>query len=368
MDVYDLKACYLLGFHAGALSPAMKLEFGDFTSHISQTDALYAITPLKSSIKRLIKDRGGNKLNSKLDEIYSIFERLKKGQYETRSEANSLYYHLEDLCKEVEMGVSEFADGSLKNGALQTYLAGRYLASWSYRLEGPVTLNPDNETAIVSTFTAAGFEKAAALARSTNEEMKSGESIYSGKIDTIHSTIINQLNARITLHCLAGSTSINTVSGLRDFTTFEVETGLKLGPPEIPIAIAFIDIDDFKAINTEIGHDAADLVIKEIASRLEKALIGRADVYHRSGDEFLAVFLNTTSDEAAAVLKRAKGSYIEKEAINVNDRENEVTITAGIAMYPDDGLELELITGLANKAMLKGKESAGVSQIVVHRD
>ncbi|MET0155479.1 MAG: diguanylate cyclase [Rickettsiales bacterium] len=70
------------------------------------------------------------------------------------------------------------------------------------------------------------------------------------------------------------------------------------GEGDCPLCLAFIDIDNFKAINTEICHDKADLVIIELSKILGELLVGRGKLYHRSGDGFLVCLHNSDGNEA----------------------------------------------------------------------
>lgn len=91
--------------------------------------------------------------------------------------------------------------------------------------------------------------------------------------------------------------------GLRDELTKAAQRGDR---EFFPLAIVFIDIDHFKAINDGHGHDVGDLVIKEFADVISKA-IERDDICARwGGEEFLLIFPATVAADAQAIAERLR--------------------------------------------------------------
>ena len=144
-------------------------------------------------------------------------------------------------------------------------------------------------------------------------------------------------------------------------------------------AVLFIDLDNFKLINDTIGHQAADDVLRQLASSLN-ALIrtdDTVDLYHDDdpdstatisiepvgdavlsrlgGDEFIVLLPDTRDRFAAGTVARRILAHFE-QAISVDDHEVFVTASIGIATYPEDGLTTEILIRNADTAMYHAKQ------------
>ena len=124
-----------------------------------------------------------------------------------------------------------------------------------------------------------------------------------------------------------------------------------------PLAVLFLDVDGFKAVNDSLGHAAGDALLRSIAARL-KAALRRSDTVSRySGDEFVVVLPEMEqSDDAALVAKKlvraASGPH------RIDSRNVTVTASVGIALYPDDGREAETLIRNADTAMYYAKRTS----------
>ncbi|MGM0603474.1 MAG: diguanylate cyclase domain-containing protein [Bacillota bacterium] len=121
------------------------------------------------------------------------------------------------------------------------------------------------------------------------------------------------------------------------------------------IGVIFIDIDDFKAVNDNFGHDVGDKVLKSIASRIKNSLKEKDLKARMGGDEFIIAIADLNSrDKIIKIAERLidglkKPLVIENEKISVN-------VSAGISIYPDDSKELETLIKYADTAMYKAKK------------
>lgn len=121
-------------------------------------------------------------------------------------------------------------------------------------------------------------------------------------------------------------------------------------------AVLFVDIDGFKPVNDELGHQAGDDILRQIASRLQSCL-RRCDVVARvGGDEFviqLADVKNKTGAETVAL------NAIDAVSMpfDCNGVAAKVGASVGIAIYPDDGDDVDTLIGKADHAMYAAKKS-----------
>ncbi len=121
------------------------------------------------------------------------------------------------------------------------------------------------------------------------------------------------------------------------------------------LALFFLDLDGFKTINDDYGHEAGDEVLKITAKRLLTCIRDIDTVCRLGGDEFAIVMgsINTHADSSLVA---------EKIILNVNKpialqdgRECSVGVSMGIAIYPDDAVEIDRLMSAADKAMYESK-------------
>jgi diguanylate cyclase (GGDEF)-like protein len=124
------------------------------------------------------------------------------------------------------------------------------------------------------------------------------------------------------------------------------------------MAVLFIDLDRFKNINDAMGHSTGDMVLKEIAKRLE-SILRPGDVLARlSGDEFIAL-LNDIPQAKLASSIADKLLQVCAQTVVIENREFFVTASVGICIFPYDGASLEDLQKNADMAMYKAKHAGG---------
>jgi len=120
------------------------------------------------------------------------------------------------------------------------------------------------------------------------------------------------------------------------------------------VAVAFCDLDHFKRINDSLGHHVGDLLLREIALRLQDSLRGGDTVARMGGDEFVVLMQEVLSeDEAAAVVERVKVAV--EAPIHLEGQELRVTFSAGIAVG-DVNQSAEALLRDADTALYAAKE------------
>lgn len=114
-------------------------------------------------------------------------------------------------------------------------------------------------------------------------------------------------------------------------------------------SLAVCDLDFFKTINDTYGHQVGDEVLKEFAVFL-KSNIRRSDTAIRyGGEEFVIIFPDSEKKETMHIMQKLRQAW---KGNNYN-----VTFSAGLASYPDDGKDIETLFSEADKAMYKAKKS-----------
>lgn len=125
--------------------------------------------------------------------------------------------------------------------------------------------------------------------------------------------------------------------------------------------IAIADIDFFKLFNDTYGHDCGDLVLKEVASVLANAMIGKGFAVRWGGEEFLLVFEHMRLEQAVEHLQNLKEKILSCE-MEYNEEILRVTMTYGI-VQADCGQVIEASVKAADELLYYGK-THGRDQIV----
>jgi two-component system NtrC family sensor kinase len=121
------------------------------------------------------------------------------------------------------------------------------------------------------------------------------------------------------------------------------------------VALLFIDLDHFKAVNDTLGHEAGDVLLREVAKRLTKS-IRKTDTLSRiGGDEFTVILTHVvTPVTVKIVVERILKSLFKK--FNLPGGEGQISGSIGIAFYPEDGKDITALLKKADAAMYQAKE------------
>ena len=121
------------------------------------------------------------------------------------------------------------------------------------------------------------------------------------------------------------------------------------------VAVIFFDLDDFKKVNDTLGHDFGDQLLIEAAKRLNKFSNNKGIVGRLGGDEFIILLddIENKKDLKNITCRILKEFHIP---FQINSRQLTLTTSAGIAIYPEDGLTSSTLLRNADSAMYYSKE------------
>lgn len=122
------------------------------------------------------------------------------------------------------------------------------------------------------------------------------------------------------------------------------------------IALLFVDVDRFKSINDSLGHHTGDRVLRSIAKRLIRCVRKSDTVARLGGDEFTVILDDLDGlDTVISVCERILETVAEPLVLS----ENEITLTCsiGIAHYPNDGMDSDILLQNADTAMYRAKKT-----------
>ena len=123
-------------------------------------------------------------------------------------------------------------------------------------------------------------------------------------------------------------------------------------------AVLFLDVDHFKKINDTLGHAVGDAVLQLVARRLESSVRDSDAVGRHGGDEFLVLLPEVSKIADVSVIAEKILCDIAAPA-HVLGHTLQLSISVGVAIYPDDGAEAVSLIGSADSAMYCSKRLGG---------
>lgn len=133
------------------------------------------------------------------------------------------------------------------------------------------------------------------------------------------------------------------------------------------LAICFIDLDNFKPINDNYGHNVGDSILIEIASRIKANLRSGDTISRQGGDEFALLLSNIHNfSDCEDIIKRIHSSLAKPFIIN--GVSHAITASTGITLYPNDYGDLDTLLRHADQAMYQIKQSEGDGYCLFNMD
>lgn len=189
------------------------------------------------------------------------------------------------------------------------------------------------------------------LSVSAVRDEKGGTTHYVGFFSDI--TVFKQTEER-----LKYIAHYDTLTGLPNRFLFQDRLGQEIARAQrtgLMVALFFLDLDRFKAINDTLGHHAGDILLIEIAGRLRGCIREIDTVARLGGDEF-TVILPDMSGAHGTIAVAKKMIEAVSLPVTIEGHEVFVTVSIGITFYPTDGTALDELTKNADTAMYHAKE------------
>ena len=129
-----------------------------------------------------------------------------------------------------------------------------------------------------------------------------------------------------------------------------------------PLAVLFCDVDSFKEINDDHGHNTGDQLLATIAKRISGAIRDTDMVARFGGDEFAVVMEEANAEEAARVAERIRRQV--SEPLILNGREMTPSVSVGVAVLTQGESTLDELLHEADMAMYQAKRSGVGHQVL----
>ena len=134
-----------------------------------------------------------------------------------------------------------------------------------------------------------------------------------------------------------------------------ISEATKACPADGHVALAFLDVDNFKDVNDTLGHSAGDELLVQFAQRL-RAQIQPGDMLGRlGGDEFVIVLPNRDAAEASLIASRITEALVQP--LRIGAKQVPMSASMGISLYPDNATDIDTLIQQADAAMYKAKQA-----------
>ncbi|ALM86442.1 sensor domain-containing diguanylate cyclase [Bordetella sp. N] len=121
----------------------------------------------------------------------------------------------------------------------------------------------------------------------------------------------------------------------------------------MPVAVLAVDIDNFKSVNDRFGHDVGDEVIRSLATLMRNGSRSNDILARPGGEEFTLLLPGTSLDDAVSAAERLRGAMHKTP----NATGGPVTVSIGVAHFPEHGKDLEVALKEADKALYHAKNA-----------
>lgn len=123
------------------------------------------------------------------------------------------------------------------------------------------------------------------------------------------------------------------------------------------LSLFLLDVDHFKRVNDELGHQAGDSVLKDLAKMLERSVRATDYVYRYGGEEFVILLPETALKVAVELAERLRGGIAGSEVALGDGERCKLTVSIGVASYPDGAASWEALLKAADHALYAAKDA-----------
>jgi len=142
----------------------------------------------------------------------------------------------------------------------------------------------------------------------------------------------------------------DSLTGVGNRRRLDRDLAKEAGNGDMPVAVIMVDVDHFKRINDEHGHDAGDQALRAVADVLRREVRSGDVVYRYGGEEFCVVLADTTSVEAGQVAERIRFA-VSRMALAFDQP---LTVSIGVAL--GKGAHVDQTMRRADEALFKSKD------------
>jgi diguanylate cyclase (GGDEF)-like protein/excisionase family DNA binding protein len=152
----------------------------------------------------------------------------------------------------------------------------------------------------------------------------------------------------------------DVLTGLLNHGTFAQQLEALIGAEE-PFSLVMLDLDSFKPVNDGMGHQAGDLLLRQVADAIVAASRDSDRVFRYGGDEFAVLLPRTDGDHVGPIAERVRAAVkgVVGPGSSWRGRARSLEASAGTASFPADGARAEEVLLAADRALFVAKRSGG---------
>jgi diguanylate cyclase (GGDEF)-like protein len=173
-------------------------------------------------------------------------------------------------------------------------------------------------------------------------------------VNHLYRTTLEQLTTKSMLSHLARKDELTGLSNRLSLRERFDQDMIKVRRSGDFIALHFVDLDRFKAVNDNHGHPVGDALLKMVAGRLTRALRDGDTAARLGGDEFVILQTNIDGPREAEILAKRIVREISKP-YSIDGHELSIGASVGVAMAPQEGIDLDDLAARADAALYRAK-------------
>lgn len=226
-------------------------------------------------------------------------------------------------------------------------------------LEMKAVDNPHIQAAIAN-----GSERFETLVRCKDSNFVSVEAsinfgdLYGGRLYCFLRDITRRKQTEEKIHRLAHYDALTDLPNRRLLTDRLQRALSHAKRNKLNLAVMFIDLDKFKAINDSVGHEGGDILLAAAAKRLQICMRDSDTLSRLGGDEFIVLLPSIAAlDDAVFVAQKVLNTL--REPFNISGQAYSISASIGIAVFPENGTNEKMLISRADTAMFLVKHQGG---------
>ncbi|TCZ76633.1 GGDEF domain-containing protein [Paenibacillus albiflavus] len=159
----------------------------------------------------------------------------------------------------------------------------------------------------------------------------------------------------------------DSLTGLKNRAAFDELLKATIAEENKSTALLMIDLDNFKLVNDNLGHDRGDQLLKSVAECITQSARKDDITIRLGGDEFVLVMPSADKREAGQIAARIIDAIVESTTSEIDLKDENVTVSIGISLFPEDGVDPDTLCKKADQALYASKEN-GKNQFHFYED
>ncbi|WP_102275125.1 sensor domain-containing diguanylate cyclase [Cytobacillus massiliigabonensis] len=148
------------------------------------------------------------------------------------------------------------------------------------------------------------------------------------------------------------------LTGLKNHRAFHNDLSNLIGKDDKKITLMMIDSDRLKKVNDNFGHDIGDLYLKVLGDGIKSICNEEIVGYRYAGDEFM-IIINSNIDNIVETIHENLFDYLVKHPIKLGENKITVSISTGVAVFPEHGSSVDTLKKSADQAQYRAKKQGG---------